>query len=222
MGLFLSLSGVIGKTQNEVADSLKKYAISVKGNLEKARITSESANYCVISCTNNNACILYPAYFFDWDSSSEFLSKDLQTTVFSFQIHDEDFWLYTMYNNGNVVDQFLPVPEYFDENTSREESDSWKGNAQIIAKYIPGLEPEDVDKYLHRWDGDDEEQQKAYEDDVYPYGDCWQLMDFMKKVGLVFYLDDNNNNSSQVYRLWTHDLKLQDAEPTKKAWWKFW
>lgn len=221
MGLFLSLSGIIGKTEDEVANSLKKFAISAKGNLERADITSESANYCVISCANGNACILYPAYFFDWDASSEFLSKDLQTTVFSFQIHDEDFWLYTMYNNGTVVDQFLPVPEYFDENTTPEESDSWKGNAAVVAQYID-VRPEDIERYLQRWDGgDNEEALKAYYDDVYTYGDCWQLIDFMKKVGLVYRVD-KGNSIGEVYRLWTHDLKLQPTSAEKRPWWKVW
>ena len=222
MGLFISLSGVINKSQNEVADSLQRFAKSKKGNLEEADITSESANYCVISQHEGNTTILYPAYFFDWDGSSEFLSRDLATTVFSFQIHDEDFWMYTMYNKGTIVDQFLPVPEYFDENTSPEESDSWKGDATKIARHIPGIEIGSIEKYLERWDGEDETEKKAYEDDAYSYGDCWQLIDFMKKIGLVYTVDEQGNSLGKVYCLWTHDLKFQGAAGSTTPWWRFW
>lgn len=42
MGLFLSLTGVIGKTQQEVANSLARYATNVGGGLEKEVLAMEN------------------------------------------------------------------------------------------------------------------------------------------------------------------------------------
>ena len=90
MGLFLDLLGVIGRDDNDVASSLKNYTNSVNGGLEKADIDNSHKNFCVIESSSGNTTIFYPAYFTDWKGCSEFISKDLNATVFSCHIHDGD------------------------------------------------------------------------------------------------------------------------------------
>jgi hypothetical protein len=119
MGLFLDLSGIIGRDEMEVVSSLTKYSNSVNGGLQKADIDSNHKNFCVIETANGNAAIFYPAYFTAWDECSRFISKDLTAPVFSCHIHDGDLWMYIMYVNGENIDQFCPIPDYWDQSISK-------------------------------------------------------------------------------------------------------
>lgn len=138
-------------------------------------IDSSHKNFCVIESKNDNTTIFYPAYFFDWYACSQFISKDLGTTVFSCHIHEGDLWMYTMYVNGEIKDRFCPIPDYWDENISQDEIESWSGNAEIVAKHVPGLKIKNIEKYLVKWDLDKDEQ-KAYPYDEFANCD-WQLVD---------------------------------------------
>ena len=230
MGNFLALTSVIGKTRNEVVTSLTNYANSVGGGLQQENnIDSDTDNCCIIDEQNGNVSIFYPNGYVEWDDSSAFVSKELNTTVFSFHIHDGDFWMYVMYDNGQVVDQFNPVPDYWDDSISNEEIASWKGNADIIAQYIKGIKKSDIDKYLVRWDLENEEAEKAYSTDEFGQED-WQLTDFMNKLNLPYPLDDNGNPKGLTFKLWTQQLKfittknnnIKTETKSVKPWWKFW
>ena len=115
MGTFLAITSVIGKTKSEVVNSLTHYANMVDGGLQQEdSMNAGTPNCCIIDEVNGNISILYPGGYLEWDDSSQFISKELQVPVFSFHIHDGDLWMYVLYNNGNVVDQFNPVPDYWD------------------------------------------------------------------------------------------------------------
>ena len=215
MGMFLSLSGIIGKTQSDVERSLTNYTKFAGGGFQKESLKNEHNNFCVIKETNGNTTIFYPSGYLEWDKSSEFISKELNAPVFSFHIHDGDLWMYVFYVNGKIVDQFNPIPDYWDENINQEEIDSWKGNAETVEEYVPKLKSESIRKYLLRWDLD-KEGQKAYDGDQFMNED-WQIIDFMNKISLPYPLDDNGNPLGTVYRLWTKELKLDSKQaPPKK------
>jgi hypothetical protein len=228
MGMFLSLSGVIGRTQEQVSNSLANYAKSVNGGLLRAELTTSNKNCCVIKDSNNNTTIFYPYGYLEWDSSSEFISRELMAPVFSFHIHDGDLWMYILYVNGQIVDQFNPIPDYWDDNMTESEIENWKGNASVVAEHI-GLDPNRISKYLSRWDLEAEENQKAYNEDEFVNED-WQLLDFLRKCGLAYPLDVDGNANGQVYKLWTKELSLsvpsnknsEDMMNKSKPWWKFW
>jgi hypothetical protein len=234
MGMFLSLTSVLGKTQNEVQNSLINYAKLVGGGLEKANLTTDNDNCCVIEEANGNTTIFNPYAYLEWDKSSEFISKELKAPVFSFHIHDGDFWMYTLFVNGDITDQFIPIPDYWNENISDEEIESWKGNATTIVKYLNNVKREDIERYLVRWNLDAEENEKAYVDDEFANED-WQLLDFMKKIGAPYPLDDNGNPKGTSYKFWTKELPIKmqtenismskpstSFDNSKKPWWKFW
>lgn len=231
MGTFLSLSGVVGRTQDQVRNSLTRYTSNVNGGLQEANLTTSDTNCCVIEESNSNTTIFYPFGYLEWDQSSEFISRDLNAPVFSFHIHDGDLWMYVLYVNGQIVDQFNPIPDYWDNNMSQAEIQSWKGDALVVAKYL-GLVPSKIDKYLTRWDLDAEGNQKAYNDDEFANED-WQLLDFMKRCGLPYPIDDAGNAKGQIYKLWTKKLSLSTTSSVtskgqaevfehSKPWWKFW
>ena len=229
MGLFLDLSGIIGSDDTDVASSLKNYTKSVGGGLERADIDNSHKNFCVIESQNGNTTIFYPAYFTDWDGCSQFVSKELNTTVFSCHIHDGDLWMYTMFVKGEVMDRFCPIPDYWGD-ISQEEIDSWAGNAQLVAQYVPGLKAENIEKYLIRWDLDRDEE-KAYTDDEFT--NCeWQLVDFLRKLNLPYPIDSEGNARGEIFKMWTKDLPLNEkpipadgyrvGQIIEKPWWKFW
>ena len=236
MGIFLSLSGVIGRTQNEVVTSLTDYAKSVGGGLELDNLLSPNDdNCCVIEETNGNTTIFNPYGYLEWDKSSEFISKELKAPVFSCHIHDGDLWMYVLYKDGEIVDQFNPIPDYWDDNMSEEEIESWQGNASTIANLIPSLKITEIEKYLVRWDLETEEIGKAYAEDEFTNED-WQILDFLKKLGLPYPLDENGNAKGQVYKLWTREFRLpqkannsspvrpivKELNKNEKPWWKLW
>jgi hypothetical protein len=234
MGTFLSLTSVIGKTKEEVVTSLTNYARSVGGGVEKENLPVDSNNCCVVEEANGNTSVFYPHGYVEWDTSSEFISRDLNAPVFSFHIHDGDLWMYILFVNGKTVDQFNPVPDYWDGDISDEEIQSWSGNAATIIKYIGTAKQGDIQNYLVRWDAEEEESKKAHPDDEYEQED-WQLLDFMRKLGLPYPLDDDYEPTGDTYKLWTKELRLEprssdtaeairtlNSSNPKKPWWKFW
>jgi hypothetical protein len=202
MGLFLSMSGVIGATQDSVVDALQAYAEINEGSLEQEGLTTEDDGCLVVSEGVNGVTVLYPAEFLDWDSAAQYLSRRLKKPVFSFHIHDGDLWMYLLYDNGDLVDQFNPVPDYWGE-LENDERLSWQGDASQIARRVPGLSLEQVSKYLVKWGKDvfeSDERKKAYSTDRFCYGDDWQLVDFMDKLGLDYPVDDHGDPYGETYR----------------------
>jgi hypothetical protein len=207
MGMSLALSGIIGKTPAEVVQSLKDYAVLNGGGLEPAdHLDIDQENCCIIGQSGKGVTVHYPYYYSEWDMTSEYLSRELKAPVFSFHIHDGDLWMYVLYVNGEIADQFNPVPDYWDEETGKEEIQAWKGNGLKVSHLVDGLLARDIERYLVRWDLD-ADQAKAYPEDTFE-NEGWQLLDFMGKLGLAYPLDDDRNPLGQVYKLWTKELEL--------------
>jgi hypothetical protein len=209
MGIFLSISGVINKQEHEVEEILRRYAQSVEGNLVGGEVEEDHPNLTIISAQDANTTVLYPNDFVEWDDASIYLSKELQTSVFSFHIHDEDLWMFQLFYNGELVSRFNPVPDYWQDVISEQELLSWKGDASQVAKYVAGLKAESIEKYFVRWD-DLGEEDLAYVGDEFEYGDCWQLVDFMSKLGMQYPIDEEGNVKGKPYMLWTKQFKLDE------------
>jgi hypothetical protein len=199
MGNFISLSGVIGKTKTEVFDSLKKYSASVYGNIEQLDKSILSGNYSIILEENLNTTVFYQQDFLEWTEASRFISNDLGAAVFSLHIHDSDLWMYLLFDHGNEVDRFNPVPDYWDLELNRSEIRRWKGNASTVAKYVSHLKPEMIKNYLVRWEFGEEEI-KAYPEDRYSQEE-WQMVDFMDKLRLPYPIDGEGTIHGETFRL---------------------
>lgn len=234
MGTFLSLTSVINKTAAEVTGSLKKFAQHTGGDLQRENLSTDDDHCCIIAEAYGNASVFYPYPYLEWNDAAEFISKDLQAPVFSFHIHDGDFWMYLLFVKGEIVDQFNPMPDYWVDNITKEAMKEWKGNADTITKYAPYVRPADIEKYLVYWPMDEDEPWKAYEEDAFENED-WQLLDFMKKMWLPYPLDDDGKAWGEVYQFWTAEFPLGDEVPAQleykaaamdtvayKPWWKFW
>ncbi len=201
MGEFISMSGVKGSTRTDVVRSLRQFASSKGGLMEPASPQAEPFGHLLISGDENGpVTVVYPYNFSGCDKSSSFLSASLGAPVLSLHIHDGDFWMYVLFVDGEVVDRFNPIPDYWSDLISLEQRSEWKGDAEVLARTWQGLDASSIEKYLVPWDLDLENAGEAYVDDIYPYGDCWQLTDFMKKLGLVYPIDDEGEIQADWYR----------------------
>lgn len=185
MGLFLAMSGVIGKDTKEVTKVLEEYTKIKKGSMLEVQPQNEAFDLCVIGGEGKNTTVVYPDDFFDWDEASQHISRELNTSVFSLHIHDSDLWMYIFYNCGEAVDQFNPIPDYWQEISS-EEIEKWKGNPGVICNLVKDVAIDDIRNYYKFWDMLEDEEEKAYEEDEFYFGDDWQIIDFMNKFNLSY------------------------------------
>lgn len=211
MGLFLAMSGIAGDSRSAVEEALREYAQSKAGDFEPYKGNEEFPDVMVIGeAGGGRITVLYPGEFMAWDKASAHLSRSLGVPVFSFHIHDEDLWIYTLFAEGEEVDHFIPIPDYWFDDLPDEEREFWAGNAEAVARHWPGVEPKDIENYLVTWDLDQEEPDKAYDDDEFDYHDCWQVVDFMRKLGLEYPVDHQGKALGATYRLQVEDRPEQD------------
>jgi hypothetical protein len=200
MGTFLSLSAVIGKAPEIVREAIASYIKNNGGNFIEDHAEYEEKTHAVIAGNAQSTTIVYPSRFVEWDKLSQYLSSELQTSVFSCHVHDGDLWMFILFHNGEDVARFNPIPEYWDD-VSDEELDYWKGDATEISKYIPDIKPEDMQRYFKHWDMENANEEKAYPDDEYMYGDEWQLLDFLKKFNIAYPFDNDWKHTGKVFKL---------------------
>ena len=62
------------------------------------------------------------------------LSSSLRCAVFAFLVHDDDVFIYLLYDNGTLIDIYNSVPDYFG-TVSKQERDTWKGHPEKLAAY---------------------------------------------------------------------------------------
>ena len=199
MGLFLAMSGIVGADKNAVEASLRSFADARGGSLHPTARSTEDPNTLVLVGENSRCSVLYPWGFLEWDEVSRYLSSQLNVPVFSFHIHDEDLWMFVLFDRGEQVTQFNPLPEYWDDSVSDEDRALWSGDAASVASRIPGVKPHAISPYLRHWDLDDENPGKAFPDDRFNFHDCWQMCDFLKRVGLTYPLNDIGQALGETY-----------------------
>ena len=227
MGLFLSLSGLFDVDSDDVIKALSSFAQNQSGGFELTEGRTDESNIGVITFSGSNTTVMYPDGFLEWDAVSKYLSENLGITVFSFHIHDGDLWMFILFQSGKEMGRFNPVPGYWEELPPHEK-EKWRGDATLIADLVPAVSVDSIAKYFVEWDLKDESLAKAYPDDEFCFGDCWQMCDFMKKVGLDYPVGDDGSIKGEAFRFWTKGFHLpQVAEPspslmTKRPWWKLW
>jgi len=174
MGLFLSLSGLPVDSRKATEAIQKAMESSGRAGLKYACHESESGYTTVI----------YGDEFYAGSEFSCELSALLKLPVLYFHIHDGDLWMYELYAEGRIADQFNPLPDYWEELSSDERL-KWQGDADAIAAVWPRAKVGTIGEYLKCWD-DTPEGTRACPDDEYENHDCWQVVDFMSKVGLAY------------------------------------
>lgn len=118
------------------------------------------------------------------EKKAAIISAKQNCSAISAYIYDGDFWGYTLFINGEKRDEFSTMPEYF-----KEEGDVKRKQVAdlLLLSQAFDVAPERVEKYLCNWT--DEllnEENTAYEDDEFPYGDVWQVVDFLGALGFLY------------------------------------
>jgi hypothetical protein len=199
MGEFLAMSGVSKANSRDVLHSLEEFVLARGGTLNPAPGGKPYDHLIVTGEDFGPITVMYPGDFFGWDEASKYLSESLGVPVISLHIHDGDLWMYVLYHDGEEIDQFNPIPDYWSEDLSPEERSSWAGDAGVVAENWEGLDAASIDRYLVTWDLDEDNPGKAYEADKYPIGDCWEVVDFMGKLGLTYPVDDEGQATGETF-----------------------
>lgn len=199
MGLFLSMASVVGRGQTAVATALQDYALQSGAVCRPAAHPEARGELCVLKEEDGNTTLFFANEYASAENAAEYISRRLAAPVFALHIHDGDFWMYVLYYKGEVVDQFNPIPDYWDEDLGKEEAASWQGRAATLAAYVPAVAAADVENYLVRWDPAAPHPPKAYSTDEYAQED-WQLLDFMKRLHLPYPIGEDGPDG-EVYRL---------------------
>lgn len=193
------MSGIVGAKKEAIKSALRSFANARKGSFDRALRSTEEPNTLVLLQDGSRCSVLYPWGFLEWDEASRYLSSQLSAPVFSFHIHDEDLWMFVLFDKGEHVAQFNPLPEYWDDSISDEERASWSGDAATIASHVPGVTVDAIRPYLRHWDLDEEDPGKALPDDQFHFHDCWQMCDFLNRVGFAYPLDETGKASGETY-----------------------
>lgn len=180
MGLFLQ-TAIITDCNTETAKSvLSKFD---KKSIKEMDLDLDA---CRFQEKNGSVNILFNEYCSGYDGLAQKLSENVDGLVMVLYIYDEDFWGYYLYQNGKHLDTFNPMPDYFEE-VDDEERRKFAGNAALVADLF-GVAESDISRYLVEWTEDimEECNEKAYPDDEFEQCDCWQMADFMNKLGYPY------------------------------------
>ena len=173
MGLFLQTAIVPGCDEKTARAVLEGLAPQKDWNL--------NVSECRFAPNDKGVQIFFNDWCSGYEEMAADLSKELGRAVLLPYIYDGDFWGYFFCENGVLTDQFMPIPEYFSDDPAK--AVPAPGNAALIAErfHVP---EETVAPYLTSWALDElDGAEKADQADEFPYGDCWQMVDFMAKLG---------------------------------------
>lgn len=182
MGLFLSMSSAIGVDATAMLEAVECVAAQRGATITRTDDLPTQDDACLADGPGG-ATFVHAGHVLDWDAWSAALSVETGKPVFSFHIHDGDFWMFILFVSGEPVVQFNPVPDYW-ETLDPADRAAWLPKATDLAPYLPGVDISLLAPYLVEWKLDDEPE-KACQDDEFERID-WQVVDFMRRLGLVY------------------------------------
>lgn len=127
------------------------------------------------------------------------LSRELNTQVFLYHIHDGDLWMYLFFVSGELKDKYNPLPDYWGD-VSEEERIKWKGNSDILAQTLH-VDKSQIEPYLIFWKEEPKRiKKKTFPGDEFTLGSDWAMIDFQRKLGIE-YPDFENPKAIDMVRL---------------------
>jgi hypothetical protein len=146
----------------------------------------------------------------------EAIGASLSVPWLELRVQEGSHWDYSLYRGGEYLENFSTLPEYWGDDDP-----SWiasqRGNPQLLAD-VWRIELSKVENYSKQWGYVVDEEQscydtilrgKAYPDDEYEYGDCWQVYDFLRTLGG---LDPCDTETTGLQ----HSLKCPNADAYSK------
>lgn len=188
MGLFLHTAIIPDCELWEVQEAVK--------NVEEWLDTLDSAQ-CSYRKLEHGCMVLFNEDCFGYEELAIELSSNLSSPVLLLYIYDGGFWGYYFYEKGVELDRFSPMPDYC-EDYFPQDRQRCAGNSALLAQYF-SVEQESIERYLRQWTPDMETQyeERAYSDDEFGQCDCWQMADFMRKLGFPYTFGEEETESGQ-------------------------
>lgn len=188
-------------------------AIVQNGNIENIRagIQKASKKYsymniipekCEFINSDKGVLVIFNERATVHETVAKVLSKEICLPVMLWFIYDSDGWGYFYCEDGVIKDLFSVWAEeakYMESllNASSQNTDTllqnkdmltekYNNSAKFIAERFHININEIINYYIIWTDELIEDEEAAYEDDEFTYGDCWQVVDFMRKLGFLF------------------------------------
>lgn len=187
MGLFLQTAILPG-----VSESAAKTAVEQASRQPGYQLIPDQCQYA--SCAQGTQ-ILFGDQSSGLEVLAQELSKALLGPVLLLFIYDGDHWGYNFYADGWELDRFDTIPDYYCPITDCQRQRQ-AGSPEVLARYFPVL-PGDVRDYLVFWTQEDLNgaEHLAYPGDRFPRGDCWQMSDFLARLGWPWPFDEDSQES---------------------------
>lgn len=207
MGLFLQTALFSGSTV-ELARAAVEQAAQKTGSYE---LTPELCRYCQ---HQEGAQVLLEDECPGLGELAKALSKAGSCPVLLLYIYDGDMWGYDFYVNGQEADRFDPMPDYFGPATEFQRK-QMAGRPETVAEYFPAVTVETLRAYLVPWDEvlTEGETRYACPGDEFPYGDCWQMVDFTARLGFPWPFDDGEAERQRPVLPTLREILEQELPP---------
>lgn len=178
MGVFLHSAVFLDCKEDAARRAIEKAAADPDMNLQPEGCFFKSDARGVSALLSDMCC--------GYEPLAKLLSEETQKPVMLLYIYDDDFWGYYFYENGRELDSYSAWPDALEE-IPEEEYQRLAGRAEVVAPYF-GIDPVSIERYLTIWNEEtmDDDPEPAYPDDEYAPLDCWQMCDFMKKLGFPY------------------------------------
>lgn len=186
MGEFIHMALTRQHDLSRMRKMISEAAEEDKDNIEELQVKEENC-----WCWEHDSGISIT--FVDDIPSSKFLSvlsSKIDSPLLFLYIYDGDFWGYTLYDMGKEIDDFSTMPDYFIKSNNNKNKSS-EEHAALIEQYF-GVSKESVKNYLIAWTDElRRNKEAAYPDDTCFYGNSWQMLDFVEKLGFPCEEEDN-------------------------------
>lgn len=146
---------------------------------------------CEFISNDKGVLVIFNEHAVGYEDLAKALSEEISMPVMVLYIYDDDEWGYFYCEDGVIKDLFSVMPHDEYEGVTPEQKgettlQQYNGSAGFIAEQF-NIDIESIINYYKIWtDKLIEDEEAAYEDDECTYGDCWQMADFMKKLGFPF------------------------------------
>lgn len=198
MGTFISMSGIINKSQEEVLQALSSYFKYQHKKLKLTALNTEIYKLFLLYENENNSIILYPKNFSEYNEIALYLADVFSSPIINFNIYNDNLWTYEVYFNGQIIDYFNPIAQRTDNKSDKV----YVGNPKIVCNFCHKVELNDIKEYYRLWTNElIINKQKAYSDDEFAYGENWQVVDFMRKLNLKYPITDEEETIGSAFKL---------------------
>jgi hypothetical protein len=211
MSGFLKMAGFRGVTQSKLVEAVRELYGSKGWGFEEVPLApgfgwesgqSNDQNLEHVGTCEGGSVMCFTTFSDVFIETSRELSKRLKAVTLVAQIYEGSQWSYQLMSSGKVVDQYINVPDYFGP-ASDGDLEKYRGRPELLAKYFPRVKESDVSKYLVRWTEDfigANGGKKAYRGDAARYGDAWQMLDLLEKLGFCHPVDKRGRPTGTIFR----------------------